>query len=246
MYKVGSARISENGSVNGQRGDQTGSEVMIQEAYMHRNGWQIIRAKDPNIANALAFIMAVCCNASNVGYSQNERYLIFWTNLDAPTNCDCSSLVAYCVYKAGITNFEIDGFYTGNEVSRLVGTGAFDVLPCNSIGDMCVGDILVDAKGTSHTVIVVEGNPRIAGNYFDEPNPTLQWGSKGAEVRKLQEFFNCFCSCNLRVDGDFGSKTNQAVRDFQAFFGLVVDGIYGRRTHEAVCVVLWANGVQAV
>lgn len=247
MIKFGSARIDENGRARGgARGDQTGSEVMIQEAYMHRNGWTIIRAKDPNTANALAWIMTVACNSSNVGYNQDERYLIFWTNLDVPTNCDCSTLVPWCVQKAGITNFEVAGFYTGNEVERLRSTGAFDILPCRSVGDMYTGDILVDAKGTSHTGIITEGKPRVVGNFFDEPNPVLQYGSKGGEVRKLQAFFNEYCGTDLVIDGDFGFNTGCAVLNFQKFFGLVIDGIYGQRTHEALCAVLAVNGVKAV
>ncbi len=34
------------------------------------------------------------------------------------------------------------------------------------------------------------------------------------------------------ADGIFGSRTDEAVRDFQAGAGLVVDGIVGRNTWE--------------
>lgn len=249
MAKFGSARIDENGRARGGRaGDNNSREVMVQEAYMHKNGWTIIRAKDPNIANALAFIMAIACASDEVGYNQDERYAIFWTNIQkgVPTNCDCSTLVPWCVRQAGITNFEVDGFYTGNEVERLAGTGQFDILPCHSINDMYTGDILVDAAGTSHTGIIVEGKPRTSGNYFDEPDPILRRGYKGGEVRKLQEFFNRFASTNLDVDGDFGPNTEFALLCFQKFFNLQQDGIYGPKSHEAVCFVLWCNNVQAV
>ena len=248
MVKLGAARIAENGTVNGVAGDQTGREVCVKPAYMHKNGWQIIRAKNVPVAIALAWLMAIACSSREVGYSQKERYLIFWTNIknNVPTNCDCSSLVDWCVQQSGITNFDINGFYTGNEVSRLVGTGQFDVLPCNSIDDMCIGDILVEAKGTAHTEIVVDGKARLSGNYFDEPEPDLYHGCKGAEVRKLQEFFNRFCGTNLKIDDDFGDKTKFALVCFQTAWGLAADGIYGDKSHTAVCFVLWCNNVQAV
>lgn len=244
MAKFGSARSDEHGNARGGKsGDQTGREVMVQDAYMHRNGWKIIRAKDVNVANCLAFCMAVACATNSVGYDQNERYSLFFTGIkeNLPTECDCSTLVAACVCLAGITDFQVDGFYTGNEIERLVGTGAFDVFPCNSIDDMCTGDILVDAKGTSHTGIITEGKPRVQ-NPFDDPQPTLRRGSKGQEVVKLQLFFNWLCNQHIKVDGDFGSETEQTLKDFQAFWGLQVDGIYGNESRKVVDLVIWCNG----
>ena len=248
MAYVGAARIAENGTVNGKRGDQTGNEVSIKPAYMHRNGWQIIRAKDVNIANDLAWLMKVACMSDEVGYSQSDRYYIFFTGIqkNVPTNCDCSSLVAWCVQQAGIKNFEVNGFYTGNEISRLVGTGQFDVFPCNSISDMYTGDILVDAKGTAHTEIVTDGKTRLSGNYFDEPEPTLKYGSQGSEVLKLQKFYNQFANWGLDEDGDFGENTKNAVKFMQSFWKLKIDGIYGEKSHGVVCFILWAKGVQIV
>ncbi len=38
----------------------------------------------------------------------------------------------------------------------------------------------------------------------------------------------------LTVDGEFGAKTEAAVRDFQERFGLVVDGIVGQDTWHAL------------
>lgn len=248
MVKFGSARNGENGARGNQPGDQTGREVMIQEGYIHKNGWKIIRAKDPNIANALAFSMLCACCNDEVGYDQNDRYSIFFTGITngIPTECDCSSLVAWCCVNCGITNFEVNGFYTGNEIERLLGTGAFNVFGFTSLNDLYTGDILVDGNGTAHTIIVTEGKPRTTSNQFDEPLPTLCWGSKGDEVRKLQRFFNDFCGCDIAVDGDFGPITYGKVRDFQAFFGLVVDGIYGPKTHDTLVAVLFFNGVEAV
>lgn len=246
MVKFGSARISEFNTVNGFRGDQTGAECMEQQAYWHRNGWIGLRATDPNVANAIAWIMKVACISDVVGYSQDDRYFVFFTGLQqgVPTNADCSTLVAFCVYQAGITNFEVDGFYTGNEVERLLNTGAFDKFTVNSLEELRTGDILIDGNLTSHTVVVTEGIPRDV-NVFDAPEPVLQWGSKGTEVRKLQAFFEEYGS-GCEVDGKFGRQTYQLVSDFQTIFGLKRDGIYGRQTHDLLCFYLYARGVTTI
>ena len=52
----------------------------------------------------------------------------------------------------------------------------------------------------------------------------LKKGSKGEEVKKLQE------SLNITVDGDFGPATELAVMRFQAQQGLETDGIVGPKT----------------
>ncbi len=58
--------------------------------------------------------------------------------------------------------------------------------------------------------------------------PTLRRGSKGADVRILQQ------RLGITADGDFGPQTDAAVRAFQARNGLTVDGIVGRQTWAAL------------
>ena len=60
----------------------------------------------------------------------------------------------------------------------------------------------------------------------------LEKGSKGDNVKALQILligygFDCG---NYGVDGDFGSATNEAVRNYQKAKGLTVDGIVGKNT----------------
>ena len=61
----------------------------------------------------------------------------------------------------------------------------------------------------------------------------LEKGSKGDKVRQLQEFLNGK-GASLGVDGRFGNKTDAAVRRFQTENGLVVDGVVGTQTWDAL------------
>lgn len=56
---------------------------------------------------------------------------------------------------------------------------------------------------------------------------SLQYGSKGIDVAQLQKYLNNN-GYNLRADGDFGSKTQAAVKDYQQKNGLTVDGIVNK------------------
>lgn len=64
----------------------------------------------------------------------------------------------------------------------------------------------------------------------------LKMGSKGPLVTQLQKALNNKLrpSPNLTADGDFGPKTERAVRQFQANNWLVVDGIAGVCTQNAL------------
>ena len=61
---------------------------------------------------------------------------------------------------------------------------------------------------------------------------TLRRGSKGPEVREMQQLLLIHGEALPRygVDGDFGRETEAAVKNFQMAHGLVVDGICGPKT----------------
>jgi uncharacterized protein YkwD len=62
---------------------------------------------------------------------------------------------------------------------------------------------------------------------------TLELGAQGEDVAELQRRLNA-AGASLDVDGDFGSVTDQAVRDFQAAHQLVVDGSVGSQTQAVL------------
>jgi len=57
----------------------------------------------------------------------------------------------------------------------------------------------------------------------------LKRGSHGSDVKELQHLLNHH-GANLKVDGDFGPKTESAVRGFQRSHGLESDGVVGAKT----------------
>jgi peptidoglycan hydrolase-like protein with peptidoglycan-binding domain len=65
--------------------------------------------------------------------------------------------------------------------------------------------------------------------------PTLQQGSTGSDVRRLQRILVMIKLFDpAGIDGIFGPITKQAVEDFQSSNGLAVDGIVGPATWGAM------------
>ena len=73
----------------------------------------------------------------------------------------------------------------------------------------------------------------------------LKRGSKGEDVTRLQSILvemgydlGTYGTNNDGVDGDYGEKTEKAVKRFQTFVQIEVDGKYGSITHKALMGVL--------
>lgn len=65
---------------------------------------------------------------------------------------------------------------------------------------------------------------------------TLKFGSRGSEVKTLQQKLNELNKAGLSVDSIFGAKTEEAVKAFQKAKNLDVDGIVGPKTWAALGV----------
>ncbi len=63
--------------------------------------------------------------------------------------------------------------------------------------------------------------------------PTLYPWSVGSDVVELQELLNAH-GFNLKVDGDFGSRTEDALKRYQRKMGLRIDGVVGPETWFAL------------
>lgn len=69
-------------------------------------------------------------------------------------------------------------------------------------------------------------------------SPNLKRGSRGEQVKLLQQDLNYVMSTHLSVDGIFGSNTYETLKSFQSRYGLAVDGIYGSNSRKAMAKAL--------
>ena len=165
--RIGHASISENNTVNGEKGDQTTKEVCIREWY--NKPWNILlRPKSAEKAEIMAQSCEKGCANQNIGYSQATRNTLkqeaLKVNFDLSKvglcNCDCSSFMTVCAESAGIA---IPYNYNNAPTTRTMrtaftSTGEFDLYTdnkyLNTTDNLRRGDILV-AEG-KHTVMVLD------------------------------------------------------------------------------------------
>ena len=101
--------------------------------------------------------------------------------------------------------------------------------------------IMPAAHGSLATPIAGADGAMGAQNPYPVPASLKRRGSKGAAVKWIQWQLRC-CGLDIGhsgthrdgIDGDFGQKTDQAVRKFQLSRGLYVDGEVGKQTRAAL------------
>lgn len=255
--KIGNASISENGTIRGNAGDQTGKEVYIRNWYKHSKGLVTLRFKDRRLAEYAAQAMEAACRNDDIGYDQIENQTL-WDNV-APygydpakttekVETDCARLVRVCCQyaceKLG-NGVKIPDFYTASLKTVLSSTGLFETLTAskyNTQDDYLLrGDIQV-TKTKGHTWIVLEnGSKSGAENEPIEPEKEyklgeriLKPGMEGEDVKELQEYLNQLGYDAGAVDGEYGDNTEQAVRAFQQDHDCDVDGEAGPETLAAL------------
>lgn len=95
----------------------------------------------------------------------------------------------------------------------------------------CPGDAIIN---WIHAGRPADGATPALPTFAPAPPPTskpvLRKGNKGPAVMELQRKLNGVTGAGLVVDGDFGPRTDTAVRNFQSFFKLGTDGIVGPKT----------------
>lgn len=255
---IGSARHDENGKyVGGKAGDQKqklasdgldhSGEVSVQNFYVPKKGLVILRAKDPNLANGLAFCMAIACNNKNIGYGQDTRYGVYQKGIltDVPVNGDCSELIRACIKACGHT---VPDFNTETEPKVLVKSGLFEEVPYTKQSELYNGDICC-TKTKGHTFIIISGAKsrtikRV--NPYTEPRISVtsvanakakgitQYIARGGEVMWVQFELKEWGADlgKAGIDGDCGPATVNAIKAFQKAHGLQVDGVCGPLTRR--------------
>lgn len=164
---IGHASISEQGTINGADGDQTGREVCTRRWYSKH--WNVMLiCTDKSLAARAAQEMRNACANNNIGYGQNDRRSAYdsavkngRTFRNAKGNTDCSQLVAGCYILAGLSGLSAD-CYTGNLRQALLNTGKFkaytDSAHLNSDAYAEIGAIYL--KEGSHVVMALENGSK--------------------------------------------------------------------------------------
>ena len=111
----------------------------------------------------------------------------------------------------------------------------------------CVNALMLDGGGSSqgNFVGVTVTSSRIVSNYIliwenktfkptgTEPTVTIKKGSKGTGAKWTQSMLQRI-GYRIAVDGDFGSASDKALREFQTYWGLEIDGLSGPATRTAL------------
>ena len=160
--RIGHASISENGGVNGAKGDSTGKEVCVRGWYSKPWDYMAIHP-EADVREKHARAVEEACKNDNIGYGQSDRNTLnalakgVGYNLAAvgKCNCDCSSLqnvAAVASGAAGVT-YGSNGWTTTTMKAALQKAG-YKIITDREYLDnaaYCVrGAIYV--KAASHTV----------------------------------------------------------------------------------------------
>lgn len=253
--KIGHASISENGTISGAAGDQTGKEVCTRKWYKHSKGWVTLRCKLDGMAEYIAEAMEKACANDDIGYDQYQNGTL-WENIKTKgydpakttkkVETDCARLVRVCVQyaveKMGL-DLVVPDFYTGSEANTLVKIGMFEKLTDAKYNTqdkhLRRGDIQV-TKTKGHTWIILENGANAAESVkpkvYRLGERLLRNGSEGEDVKELQTLLLelGYDLGKWGADGDFGDATELAVREFQTNHDLEIDGVVGEETVEAL------------
>lgn len=237
------ASISEKGTANGIKGDQTIREVKLGNYYNFGQN-EFLRPLNEEIGKKIAIAAARIAINDNIGYGQidrkssyNEFCKIKWDinkikDVKVKCNIDCSEL-ALCAVNFALGYAALPStLYTGNIRLSLLslkdknGKSLFKCLKNLKERDLKVGDLPLKA---CHHIIVVIGSTDYRYKEKEEKE------TKKKEETKVKNIITAPKGTPLLKEGCKGNR----VKDLQKALNkignkLVIDGIFGKNTKEAV------------
>lgn len=79
-----------------------------------------------------------------------------------------------------------------------------------------------------------ENTTKVIGTNNSTENQKMKLGASGDKVKEIQQWLTDYGYYTGDIDGNFGASTDKAVRDFQTESGLIVDGVVGNDTKNAM------------
>lgn len=249
--RIAHASGSENGTIKGKAGDQTGKELCIRKWYKHSKGWITLHCTVPGMAEHIAYAAEVIVADPNVGYDQGQNQTL-WNllkkidfdihNINTDVETDCARLMRVCIQYAAMKvglDITIPDFYTGNMVSVLVKTGLFEKLTdakYNTDDDLLERGMIQTTKTKGHTWVILDNGSKVGKTttVYALGERLLENGCKGKDVEALQMRLNTLKFNCGKVDGDFGANTEKGVKAFQKAAKIEVDGQFGQESFKAL------------
>lgn len=164
--RIGHASISEKGTINGVKGDQTGGEVCVRSWYSKPWDYMALHP-DAAVREKHAKAVEAACANDNIGYGQNDRNTLntlakaagYDLSRVGKCNCDCSSLqnVAAVASGASGATYGSNGWTTSTMKAALQKLGYKIITDAAHLASAayCVrGAIYV--KASSHTVCALD------------------------------------------------------------------------------------------
>ena len=239
ITQIAHCSISENGTVDGILGDQTGKELCTRNFYTNKNKpWLYVYRFDDG--DSIADNMLDLVNNEHIGYTQPKRLTAYnqWKKtksikkIKTPCGCDCSSGVGLVCIASGydvpkdITTHTMDSHLRSSGAKRYNFKNSFTFKR---------GDIILRS---GHVVVVtsVTGEVKPVINPYKMTTKILKKCSKGEGVKwvQFQLISKGYALPKYGIDGDYGEETAHAVKKFQYANNLTPDSIVGKNTRNAL------------
>ena len=198
--RIGHASISENGTVNGAKGDGTGKEVCVREWYSKPWDFMAIHPEEAVREKHAKAVEAACAN-DNIGYGQGDRNTLntlakavgYDLSKVGKCNCDCSSLQNVAAVASGAAGVSYGGNgWTTSTMKAALQKAGYKIITAREYLDnaaYCVrGAIYV--KTASHTICGLDNGTNCkktlekAGLTASAPQNTAAAGERNYTVKK--------------------------------------------------------------
>lgn len=171
--RIGHASISENGTINGSKGDQTAKEVCEREWY--DKGWDYAAIHpDAQVREKHAKAVEAGCANNNIGYGQGDRNTLNTeakkvgydlSKITAKCNTDCSEFMNVCAVASGApgVTHASNGWTTSTMKSALQKAGYKIITDKTYLrsAEYCVRGMIY-VKAGSHTVCGLSNGSKYA------------------------------------------------------------------------------------